>query len=271
MAKAALYAAAIVLPLLIYGTFIGLVVSALPPDGESAHRTPDWLATIFGLEPQWRAAIAVAPVLIVATAVLGALNAPDRKHQFGRFGWFFWATQAICLALIGLCGGALFAGLPSTYAPGVLYLTLGLALWFLTWFLSGNANSIHRLYRDRLSQAFLFDPHNLKFNQEGGLVPPAEDVADHTNRLLLSSLKEGYGPYPIVNAALNIEGSDWLNIRGRNAEFFTFTPHFVGSDATCYVRSERMEKADLALDLGTALAISGAALSSSMGASRSHR
>ena len=265
LAKAALYAAAIVLPLLIYGTFIGLVVSALPPDGESAHHTPDWVATIFGLEPQWRAAIAVAPVLVVVSAVLGALSKADRTHQFGRFGWFFWATQAICLALIALCGGALFAGLPPTYAPGLFYLTLGLALWFLTWFLSGNANSIHRLYRDRLSQAFLFDPHNLKFNQEGGLAPPADDVADHTNRLLLSNLKEGYGPYPIVNAALNIEGSDWLNIRGRNAEFFTFTPHFVGSDATCYVRSERMEKSDLALDLGTALAISGAALSSSMG------
>ena len=54
-------------------------------------------------------------------------------------------------------------------------------------------------------------------------------------------------------------------MRGRNAEFFTFTPHFVGSDATSYARSERMEEADPALDLATALAISGAALSSNMG------
>jgi hypothetical protein len=266
LAKAALYAAAAVLPFLIYGSFIALVVSAFTADGQKFSAAPDWLVGIFRLEPHWRAAVGAVPVFVVAIAMVAALMTARRRRQFGRFGWFFWLSQAICVALIAVCAQALSGEwTPPPFAPGLLYVMLGLSLWFLTWFLSGNANSIHRLYRDRIGQAFLFDPEALKVDEEGALVPPAKEGADRTNRLLLSRLKEGHGPYPIVNAALNIEGSDWLNIRGRNAEFFTFTPHFVGSDATCYVRSERMEEADPALDLGTALAISGAAFSSSMG------
>ena len=211
-----------------------------------------------------RAAIAITPVAIALLALVAAIFTPNRVHRFGRFGWAFWAFQIVLAALV-FYGAKTILGLAtgSAYAPALIYVTFGGALWFLIWFLTGNANSIHRLYRDRISCAFLFNATELKKNDDGVLVEVAE--ADLTNLLLLSGLQRGYGPYPIVNAALNIEGSGWLNMRGRNAEFFTFTPHFVGSDATSYARSERMEEADPALDLATALAISGAALSSSMG------
>jgi hypothetical protein len=39
-----------------------------------------------------------------------------------------------------------------------LYVIPGLVLLVLGLLLSANANSLHRLYRDRLSKAFLFDP-----------------------------------------------------------------------------------------------------------------
>ena len=53
--------------------------------------------------------------------------------------------------------------------------------------------------------------------------------------------------------------------RGRNAEFFVFSKHYVGSDSTGYVDSQAFAKVEPQLDLAAAVAISGAAVSSSMG------
>ena len=56
------------------------------------------------------------------------------------------------------------------------------------------------------------------------------------------------------------------NKRGRNADFFLFTPEYTGSEATGYVGSAPMAGWEPKLDLGTAMAISGAAVSPNMGA-----
>jgi hypothetical protein len=82
----------------------------------------------------------------------------------------------------------------------------------------------------------------------------------------LHEIKTDFCPYPIINAALNIEGSQYANKRGRNADFFIFTPEYTGSEATGYVGTRLIEDEETALDLGSALAISGAAVSSNMGA-----
>ena len=64
------------------------------------------------------------------------------------------------------------------------------------------------------------------------------------------------------------------NKRGRNADFFTFTPDFVGSDLTLFASTQDdgdgrpgMETVEPALNLATAMAISGAAVSANMGSS----
>jgi hypothetical protein len=85
------------------------------------------------------------------------------------------------------------------------------------------------------------------------------------DKLKLTALRQDAGPYPIVNSALNVEGSKEANRRGRNADFFMFTPDFVGSDLTHYARAQDMEETDARLDLATAMAISGAAVSANMG------
>jgi hypothetical protein len=67
------------------------------------------------------------------------------------------------------------------------------------------------------------------------------------------------------------EGVKAANRRGRNADFFMFTRHFVGSDLTTFVRTKDPDRAldierfDPRLDLGAAMAISGAAVSANMG------
>ncbi|WP_426613594.1 patatin-like phospholipase family protein [Bradyrhizobium sp. McL0616] len=173
------------------------------------------------------------------------------------------------------------------WAMAPLYLVAAVILFALSWILGPNANSLHRLYRDRLSKAFLFNPRFyadgepsrnepsldqgrdfLPLDEEklSELLYPTVYPADATpagqamagvkspDRLLAS-------PYHIVNAALNIQGSDFANRRGRNADFFMFSPLHVGSEATGYADTEAFPN----LDLATVMAISGAAASSNMG------
>jgi hypothetical protein len=73
-----------------------------------------------------------------------------------------------------------------------------------------NANSLHRVYRDRLARAFLFCPTTDR------------DVKPLT-RLKLSEIDANKSPYHIINTAMNVQSSAEANRRGRNADFFMFT------------------------------------------------
>jgi hypothetical protein len=149
--------------------------------------------------------------------------------------------------------------------PWRIFLTAFVPLALITLGLRANAYSLNRFYRDRLAQAFLFDPARLKGDEPAPL-----------DRLRLSQLSDR-APYHLLNAALNVQGSAEANRRGRNADFFLLSRHFVGSDLTLYAptcetsapakgrRAEGMEAVDPQLDLATAMAISGAAVSANMG------
>jgi hypothetical protein len=141
----------------------------------------------------------------------------------------------------------------------VIYLTFSAVVFVMAVVgFTPNGNSLHRLYRDRLSQAFLFDP------------APPEHVGQTFEPLdnfkLSDAGKPDGGPYQLINAALNLEGSRRANRLGRNADFFLFSPLKVGCDCTGYRDTTQMEHADPALNLGTAMAISGAAVSADRGA-----
>ena len=82
----------------------------------------------------------------------------------------------------------------------------------------------------------------------------------------MSGLTGQYGPYHLINTALNIQNSQTANRRGRNADFFLFSQEFVGSETTGYVATKDIEEVAKGLDLATAMAVSGAAASSNMGA-----
>ncbi|MEJ1160335.1 hypothetical protein [Prosthecomicrobium sp. N25] len=135
--------------------------------------------------------------------------------------------------------------LPTGRAAGLTFMVVGAALFGLSAYFSENANSLHRLYRDRLGEAF-----NYRGKDGKGV--------------LLSSLAAAR-PYPIINAAVNIQGSEKENRRGRNADVFVFTPDVVGSSATGFARTSDYEAKEPTLDLATAVAISGAAVAPAMG------
>jgi hypothetical protein len=156
-----------------------------------------------------------------------------------------------------------------------LYVVTGIPLLVLSLLLNPNANSLHQLYRDRLSKAFLFDPHRRQTERalpwlkekEGAEACPRLRNADlmRLDNLPISKLRTDLAPYHLINAALNIEASKHANRRGRNADFFIFSPLFTGSEATGYVETAAMESQAVGLTVGTAMAVSGAAASSNMG------
>jgi patatin-like phospholipase len=163
------------------------------------------------------------------------------------------------------------------------YLATGIVLFLLSLLLAPNANSLHRLYRDRLSKAFLFDPTRIEGRRSGtgfkresvslrGLAADEQlkyedfELAP-IDRFKLSEISWIDAPFHLINAALNIQGSKYANRRGRNADFFVFSPKFIGSSATQYVKTEEFEDGVPELDLATAMAVSGAAASANMGAS----
>jgi hypothetical protein len=98
----------------------------------------------------------------------------------------------------------------------VFYCAIGILLLVLSRLLKPNANSLHRLYRDRLSKAFLFDPRGLdrpqSLEKNESSVDQGRDF-QQLDRLLLSELSCRFAPYHLINAALNIQGSDYANRR----------------------------------------------------------
>ncbi|QND17643.1 hypothetical protein HB775_28630 (plasmid) [Rhizobium leguminosarum bv. trifolii] len=182
----------------------------------------------------------------------------------------FWGT-ALCEGLASCSGPASVAHAPrfvqwmlgadqtgqiaeySRWWATICYAVLSGAL-FATWpFLNVNANSLHQLYRDRLGSAFF--------------VRAAVNVGDphQADVLKLSAINTQNAPYPLINAALNVPGSSFANRRGRNADFFFFSPRHVGSEASGYASTADMEGAMKSFSLGTATAVSGAAAAPNMG------
>ncbi len=153
-----------------------------------------------------------------------------------------------------------------------IYLWTAIALAGICLFLGPNSNSLHQLYRDRLTRAFLF-------RRSVTTVETEVDVGDGT----FSSLKErdrrgidsqsgarrwmfgaALSPYLLVNTAINMSASENLNKRGRNADNFIFSPLFIGSSSTGYARTTDVEPVSH-VGLATAMATSGAAASANMG------
>lgn len=173
-----------------------------------------------------------------------------------------------------------FASLGNERKILVLYVIVFSLSLTISSFLQPNANSLHRLYRDRLSRAFLFDFVLAREDREQSLVGKRnrEVFVEHSagkpvklelrpqDSLKLSQLNTAAAPYHLINTALNIQGSRHVNQRARNAEFFVLSKRYCGSEPTGYVDTRAVEDASPNLDLATAMAVSGAAASANAGA-----
>jgi hypothetical protein len=127
-------------------------------------------------------------------------------------------------------------------------------LLFNLFFVDVNVTSPHGFYRDRLSRVFIF-----KVGKDGAIVSNDGQKVSDLNRPGTG------GPYHLINAVLNLHGSKDPDLRGRNSDFFLFSKRYVGSPRTGYCETTDLERYDSHFNLGTAMAISGAAAAPNMG------
>jgi GNAT superfamily N-acetyltransferase len=161
----------------------------------------------------------------------------------------YWTTVGaarpeMLAALIGLC--VLVAGI-------------------LAYRVDVNEFSLHAAYRNRLVRCYLGASRGKQRSPD-----PITGFDPHDD-LPLANLRPGPdyeqggcydGPYLIINTALNQMAGKELAWQQRKATSFVLTPHFCGSGETGYRETEDFCGC---MELGTAFAISGAAVSPNMG------
>ncbi|MES2922376.1 MAG: patatin-like phospholipase family protein [Verrucomicrobiota bacterium] len=122
------------------------------------------------------------------------------------------------------------------------------------WLLNINFTSPHRHYRNKLAEAYVIQPTG-DSGTNNPVTLPLSRIGTAVTR----------GPYHLLNGALNVPGSRNPAMQGRLTDFFLFSPAYCGSPLTGYQQTRDWEAADAHLDLGTAMAISGAAAAPQMG------
>jgi hypothetical protein len=125
-----------------------------------------------------------------------------------------------------------------------------------------NRFSLHALYRNRLIRAFL----GATTKDREKSTNPFTNFSSDDNPLMASLWQEktSWRPFHVINIALNIVSTKRLAWQERKAEPFTVTPLHCGSSCKAYRPSREYGGPD-GITLGTAMAISGAAVSPNMG------
>lgn len=157
---------------------------------------------------------------------------------------------------------------------------LGIITFILSWRIGVNEFSLHHFYRNRLIRAFL---GATRTRVDRIKTANAFTGFDTNDDLLMSSMTErnGYfGPFPIINATLNSTVVFALDRQDRKAESFIFSPLYCGYDfsptrpATYnvdhvyeygYRPTLQFSNENGGPTLGTAMAISGAAVNPNWG------
>lgn len=123
-------------------------------------------------------------------------------------------------------------------------------LFAISLMININRISLHAFYRAGLSKTYIIKRKN-------GKIEPNENIK-------LRELHAHHnGPYHLINTTLNIQGSKNRRLSGRGADYFILSRHYCGAESTGYRRTESYNKGQT--ELATAMAISGAAASPSMG------
>ncbi|WP_441261152.1 hypothetical protein AB7008_48165 [Bradyrhizobium sp. 521_C7_N1_3] len=234
--------------------------------GQSLSGGTNWLAllgALFVIPPLWvglgsmhhlfdvllSESLGVAQLIIIWT-VVGSLVIVIGA-TFGRISLsrpiVLSAISIVILAVAEASAYRVFqvAGVGSAAMFTTGSVLISIALWFV---LDINTTSLHNFYRTKLAKAFLVDEQ----------CQPAEPAK-------LSNLDCSRSLFPILNCALNVPGSIDPKMRGRHADIMSFTPVAAGASLIGYSSITDWEEANSSLDLATAMALSGAAVSPQLG------
>lgn len=122
--------------------------------------------------------------------------------------------------------------------------------------LDSNEFSLHGFYRDRIVRSYLGASNADSPAADSTWNIRTDDLPLHC---LAQSVKLDGAPFHIINTAVNLFGSKDLQVQQRSCDSFVLTPTGCGSWATNYAPMPT------GLYLGSAVAASGAAVSSNMG------
>jgi len=206
----------------------------------------------------WAGTLGVASVVSAFPAILRIVPLFENPRMRE------WALRVALIAaglLVPVCAVIIFyifcaLGVADSTDFWCWHLPRGSVLWALLAFfglvslflLNVNLTSPHRLYRDQLAKTFI-----------------ARDEKDEAPKPLAEVNASGRAPYHLINAAVNLPSGKSSALRDRKCDFFLMSKHWLGSPSTGYkpVRDWRMNRGSP--DLASAMAISGAAVSSRMG------
>lgn len=152
-------------------------------------------------------------------------------------------------ALIGIKGATL---------PMEFFLTFFILI-ISSLFYNPNILSMHRFYRDRLSEAYLkTDKKEEKnINLKLAELNSGKTVSNDSQR-------KWNAPYPLINTCLNLLGESDKEFKCKKlSDYFLLSPLFCGSNRTGYVRTD--SPGYNSMTLATAISVSGAAVNPNMG------
>ena len=148
------------------------------------------------------------------------------------------------------------------------FLVLGFVIWLASYYVNINRFSLHAIYRNRLIRAYLGASRDERHPDRFTGFDDADNVRMHE---LWPKDIEPRKLFHVVNMALNVVSTKRLAWQERKAEPFTVTALHSGGAYVGFRKSEDYgDSYDLktnsrGITLGTAMAISGAAVSSNMG------
>jgi hypothetical protein len=227
---------------------------------EQLSKTGQWLAKHGSIAPALSGIALLCITLALADFTdwlrfeVAQMLSPEGVIPFSHFRGMGWGTTTLDANAV----------LRTEFLATLIVLGIAAALAILgNLFINVNTFSLHGMYRMRLTRAYLgasnfarhADPFT-NFDREDNL---------YEQEILLAS-KDGRdaAPLHVIGTALNLVGTRKLAWQQRKAESFTFSPVSCGSwrlgyRPTCDFGGSR------GVRLGTAMAISGAAVSPNMG------
>lgn len=203
----------------------------------------------------------------VLLGYLGAIASYLMKQREGKAkGGGMSLTVIVGLACSLLTWGVLLLAyiVAKDYGLTVIYVAMFSLLAGV--FVNLNYVTLHRMYRDRLSETFLPNPSTV----EGGKDKDSRTLwtpATEANEALLASMctENDSGPYHLIGTNIVLVDSKDTKYRARGGDCFMLSPMFCGSHATKWC--ETGEFMNGKMTLSTAMAISGAAVNPNTGAS----
>jgi hypothetical protein len=163
--------------------------------------------------------------------------------------------------MVGATMGAGTAGATAQTLVGLIATTLGWVL-ALGWLADPNMLTMHGFYKARLIRAYMGASNTLRGKTTEADITDAVPGDD----LLLTQLRntERGAPYHLINTMLNLVGGSDLSTQARSSDSFLMSKLYCGSTRTGY--RPTAEYSCGSISLGTAVAVSGAAASPTMGA-----